>query len=420
VAKSRDIDAVLDRSAIDEPTQMSVAALPDVRVSGLARAGTTIIIGGIVFLQRLGIPAGGEGFIHLSLLTSLIGMAILSLAGALALSRWRTELWAVTVVALVISTFCQWHYWSPLSLGFLVAAYTPLVLVVEAADEEVYKTHLEPFQWFMIAVALLGVYQFATMDSSDPFDRFGSWVITGFNTHGALSYGSNVLRSNGYVLLEPSFFSQYCAIAIVMELTFFRKLWRIPLYAAGIFVAAGGTGLVILLIFVVAYAWHSNKLPQLAILAAIGLIVLWMFSDNVIVQNMLGRTSEVTEPGSSAYLRFVAPFLQLERQLVDLSSWIVGLGPGASSGERLRVEGWDPDEIGNLLAPIKMLIEYGLIGAVPFMIFVTKAFFDHSRSVVLSLAMFICYTFMSASLQHPPTVYLSYVICMMFPDTRRI
>jgi hypothetical protein len=350
----------------------------------------------------------------------LFGIATLSFSGALMLSRWRTELWAMTIVALAVSTFCQWHSWSALSLGFLVAAYTPLVLVVEGADEEVYKAHLEPFQWCMIGVALLGLYQFATMDASDPFDRFGSWVITGFNTHGALSYGSAVLRSNGYVLLEPSFFSQYCAIAIVLEFTFFHKLWRIPLYAAGIFVAAGGTGLTTLLIFVVAHAWHRNKMPQLAILAVVGLIVLWMFSDNVIVQNMLTRTSEFAEPGSSAFGRFVAPFVQISRQLVDLPSWIVGLGPGASSGDRLKLEGWSPDEIGNLMAPIKMLIEYGLVGAAPFMIFITRAFFDRSRSFVLSFAMFVCYTFMSSSLQHPPTVYLCYLICMMFPDRRRI
>src|SRR6185437_3222942 len=397
---------------------MSVADLPSIRTSGLSRAGTFIMIAGIVFLQRLGIPAGGEGFIHISLLTSLFGIAILGLSGALTLSRWRIELWAITVVALVISTICQWHYWSALSLGFLVAAYTPLVLVMEGADEEVYKAHLEPFQWFMGPVAILGVYQFVTADTFDPFERFGNWVITGFNTHGALSYGSTVLRSNGYVLLEPSFFSQYCAIAIVMEFTFFHRHWRIPLYVAGIFVAAGGTGSITLLIFLVAFAWHRNKMPQLVIVAAATLIGLWLFSDNAVVQNMLGRTSEFTEPGSSAYSRFVAPFLQVDRQLVDLPSWIVSLGPGASSGERLKLEGWSPDEIGDLMAPVKMLIGYGLLGAAPFMIFIARALFSHPRSVVLSVAMFVCYTFMSASLQHPPTVYLSYLICMMFPDGR--
>jgi hypothetical protein len=397
---------------------MSVAALPVARLNGFARIGMAIIIVGIIFTQRLGIPVGSDGFIPISLFTSLLGIAIMSLSGMLTLSRWRTELWAVTVVALVISTFSQWHYWSALSMWFLIVVYTPLVIVVEGVDNELYKVYLEPFQWLMVLVVLFGIYQFATVDTFDPFERFGSWVITGYNTHPPLAYGSSLLRSNAYVLLEPSFLSQYCAIALLMELTFFHKRWRIPLYAAGMFVSAGGTGLVVLSVFVVAYAWHHSKMPHLAILGVVSVIALWMFSDNAVVHNMLGRTSEFSEPGSSAYGRFVAPFLQVGKQLVDIASWSTGLGPGAASGDRLLLEGWDPDQVGNLMAPLKMVIEYGLIGAVPFTIFVTRAFFDRSRSNVVSFAMFICYTFMSSSLQHPPTVYLSYVISMMFPAER--
>ena len=405
---------------------MTVAALPVVRangharVNGLAWIGMVIIIAGIIFVQRLGIPAGSDGFIPICLLTSLLGLVIMGLGGALTVSRWRTELWAVTVVAVMISTLSQWHYWSALSLWFLVVVYTPLLLVVEGIDDEAFKTYLEPFQWLMIPVAMLAVYQFATVDSFDPFERFGSWVITGYNTHPPLSYGSSLLRSNGYVLLEPSFLSQYCAVAILMELTFYHKRWSIPLYAAGMFASAGGTGLVVLLIFVVAYAWRFDKIPHLAIICILGVVTLWMFSDNAVVQNMLGRTSEFTEPGSSAYGRFVAPFIQVGDQLLDVPGWTTGLGPGAGNGDRLILAGWSPDEVGNLMAPLKMLIEYGLIGAVPFTIFITRAFFDRSRSAVVSFAMFVCYTFMSTSLQHPPAVYLSYVISMMFPARRTV
>jgi hypothetical protein len=399
---------------------MSVAALPAARVNGLAWTGMVVIIAGIVFLQRLGIPGGGDSFIPISLLTSLLGLAIMGFGGVLTLSRWRTELWAFTVVALMISTFTQWHDWSALSLWFLVAVYTPLLLVVDGVDDESFATYLEPFQWFMMVVALLGVYQFVTVDPFDPFDRFGSWVITGYNTHPPLSYGSSLLRSNGYVLLEPSFLSQYCAVAILMELTFFRKKWRIPLYGAGMFASAGGTGLIVLLIFCVAYAWRYEKMPHLAILAVGGLVTLWMFSDNAVVQNMLGRTAEFSQPGSSAYGRFVAPFIQVGGQLVDVSGWVTGLGPGATNGDRLVAAGWSPDDLGNLMAPLKMVIEYGLVGAVPFTIFITRAFFDRPRSAVVSFAMFVCYIFMSTSLQHPPAVYLSYVISMMFPERRMV
>jgi hypothetical protein len=399
---------------------MSVAALPLARVNGLAWTGMVVIIAGIVFFQRLGIPAGAQGFIPICLLTSLLGLVIMGFGGALTLSRWRTELWALTVVALMISTSSQWHDWSGLSLWFLLAVYTPLVLVVEGIDDESFKTYLEPFQWFMIPVALLAVYQFATVDTFDPFERFGTWVITGYNTHPPLSYGSSLLRSNGYFLLEPSFLSQYCAVAIVMELTFFHKTWRIPFYAAGMFASAGGTGLVVLGIFVVAYAWRYDKMPHLAALAALGLVTLWMFSDNAVVENMLGRTAEFTEPGSSAYGRFVAPFIQVGGQLVDVSGWATGIGPGASNGDRLLAAGWNSDDVGNLMAPLKMAVEYGLVGAVPFTIFITRAFFDRPRSAVVSFAMFVCFIFMSTSLQHPPAVYLSYLISMMLPARRRV
>jgi hypothetical protein len=345
-------------------------------------------------------------------------MVIMAYSGVLTLSRWRVELWAITVAALVASTFFQWHDWSSLSMWFLLIVYTPLVLVVDGADEETYKAYLEPFQWLMIPVALLGVYQFVTVDTFDPFERFGSWVIVGYNTHPPLSFGSTLLRSNAYVLLEPSFLSQYCAIAILMELAFYHKRWRYPIYAAGLFSSAGGTGLVVLMIFAVSYAWRHKKMPHVAIAGAVALVTLSMFPDNPVIQNMLGRTTEITSPGSSGYGRFVAPFVQASIQLEDVPDWITGLGPGAGNGDRLVRSGWSLNEIANLMAPIKMVIEYGLMGAVPFMIFITRAFFDRSRSVVLSLAMFICYTFMSSSLQHPPAVYLSYVIAMMFPMRR--
>jgi hypothetical protein len=397
---------------------MSVTAVPAVRVSGLAWTGMVIIIAGIIFLQRLGIPLRGDEVIPITLFTSLLGIGLMVVAGVLTLSRWRTELWAFTVVAIMVSTFCQTRSWSALSMWFLLVVYTPLIFVAADADDETYKSYLEPFQWFMIPVALLGVYQFVTVDTFDPFARFGDWVITNFNTHPALSYGSRLLRSNAYVLLEPSFFSQYCAIAILMEMTFYRRWWRLPVYAAGLFCAASGTGTVVLLVFIVSWAWHHKKLPHLAVLGAVGLIAIATFSHNEVIGTMLGRTTEIEVQDSSAYGRFVWPFIQMSIQLTDIPRWITGLGPGSASGARLILAGWRPDEVGTLMAPLKMLIEYGLIGAAPFTIFITRAFFDHSRSFVVSFAMFLCFMVMSTALQHPPAVYLSYVISMMFPTGR--
>jgi hypothetical protein len=384
-----------------------------VPTNALARFGVALILAGIIFVQRVGIPTAGE-FIPITLFTSLLGMGMVATTGIMTLSRWRVELWTVTVAALVVS-ICFQKYWSLMSFMFLLAAYTPLVVVVVGTNQETYKTYVEPFQWMMVVVSLLGVYQFIHVDQFDPFERLGRWMITGYNTHPPLSYGASLLRSNGYVLLEPSFFSQYCATAILLELTFFRKYWRLPVYAAGMFSAASGSGLIVVMVFVVAYAWRQRMIFHLIIIGVVGLAALWVFSDNQVIQNLIGRTTEIEQPGSSAYGRFVSPFLQLSYQLEDLSAWLVGLGPGSASSARLLLAGASADWAGNIMAPIKMLIEYGMLGAIPFTVFITRAFFDGSRSYVMSFSMLLCYTVMSAQLQHPPTVYLSYVITMMFP-----
>jgi hypothetical protein len=384
------------------------------RANGLARIGLTIILGGILFAQRIGIPVGEE-FVPVSLLTSLLGMAVVATTGIMAVSRWRIELWAVTVAAMVVAIFFQ-ENWSLMSFLFLLAAYTPLVMVVVGSSEESYKTYIEPFQWMMVFVSFLGVYQFVRVDEFDPFERLGHWMITSYNTHPPLTYGAWLLRSNAYVTLEPSFFSQYCATAILLEITFFQRYWRLPIYAAGMFSAVSGTGLVVLMIFVAAYFWRNRMLPHLLLIGVAGITAIWVFSDNAVIQNLIGRTAEIERPGSSAYGRFVSPFLQISYQLTDLLGWLVGIGPGSASGGRLVLAGVSPDWTGNIIAPIKMLIEYGVFGGVPFIFFITRAFFDGSRSYLMSFAMLLSYTFMSAGLQHPPTVYLSYVIAMMFPQ----
>jgi hypothetical protein len=381
--------------------------------NGLIRFGMLIIIAGIIFVQRLGIPVGDQ-FVPLPLFSTLIGTGVIAVTGAFTLSRWKAEFWTITVAAMAVSIFFQ-EFFSPMSFWFLVIVYTPLVLVIDGVDDETYKTYLEPYQWMMIAVALMGVFQFVTVDSFDPFHRFGNWVIVGYNTHPPLSYGSAILRSNGYVLLEPSFLSQYCAIAILLELAFFHKLWRIPIYGAGMFASAGGTGIVVLLVFLISYAWHHKKIPHLIAIGVVGLFTLWMFSDNPVIANLFNRSTEIDQQGTSAQIRFVAPFRQVGYQLTDLADWIVGIGPGAANGNRLILSGWSIDQASNLMAWQKMLIEYGVLGAIPFTIFITRAFFYGSRSYVVSIAMFLCYMAMSASLQNPPAVYLSYIISMMFP-----
>jgi O-antigen ligase len=62
-----------------------------------------------------------------------------------------------------------------------------------------------------------------------------------------------------------------------------------------------------------------------------------------------------------------------------------------------------------------MLLEYGIIGTVPFLAFIVTRFFAGSRSKLLSGAVLLMYLFLSGSLLQPHTIYLFYVLVIMMP-----
>jgi hypothetical protein len=63
----------------------------------------------------------------------------------------------------------------------------------------------------------------------------------------------------------------------------------------------------------------------------------------------------------------------------------------------------------------KLLIEYGMLGLVPFMAFATYRFFAMPRSRVLAGALFVMYLFLSGSLLQPHTIFLFLVLAILFP-----
>lgn len=397
---------------------MDATAVPlsERRPISFVRLGVGVISIGILYFQRLGFPLGTQ-FVPICLAFALLGMGVIAAGGTMTISRWRIETWMATVACMIFTIFMQSGTFSTLSFFFLLVSYTPLVLIIGDASEEEYKSGLLPFQWALIPIALLGVYQFLSNDVSDPIkDHFGNWVVTGYQTHPYLNPTSQLHRSNGYFLLEPSSLSQTCAVALLMELTFFHSRWRSAVYAAGLVAAASGSGLVMFAVFLATYAWRHNKVPHVVGVVVVGLLAMWALSSNPIVSTLASRTTEISETGSSAYVRFLAPFIQASYQLGDdLSHWVIGQGPGASNPDRLLLAGWSVDQLGGGIAIVKMLVEYGLLGAIPFGVFLAGLFFGDSRSQVVSLALFLGYMFMSSALQSPHIIFLYYLVLMLFP-----
>ncbi len=172
--------------------------------------------------------------------------------------------------------------------------------------------------------------------------------------------GSGILRANGFFLVEPSVFSQFMAVGIIIEWLTFRRPPRMLLYVAALLMAVSGTGWLVLTAFLLSFlpTLSLRRLLQVfgLLLVCAAAIVAASFILPTITADLFDRTGELSQPGSSGYARFVTPFMALGHVLHD-APWtlVTGLGPGASQDLLLPFKY-------TLNTPVKIVMEYGVFG----------------------------------------------------------
>jgi hypothetical protein len=272
------------------------------------------------------------------------------------------------------------------------------------------------FQRVMLVMAVIALAQFAEqLTTHTHFSLFeyvpkGFW-IEGYNTRPTLGWGSDFRKSNGEFFLEPSFLSQFLAVAVIIEVLFFGNWRRIALYGAGIFCSFSGTGMLLLVLFGIATVIKARRYEFLYALPVL-LLVFLLLQDNPYVMAITGRINEFGAEGSSASIRFDAPneaLLDLVNR--DFVGFLIGRGPGVVD-QLGKIFGFGES---NYPALHKLLIEYGLVGTVPFMAFLCWRFFAWPRSRILAGALFFMYMVLSGSLLQPHTIFLAYVLAIALP-----
>jgi hypothetical protein len=112
-------------------------------------------------------------------------------------------------------------------------------------------------------------------------------------------------------------------------------------------------------------------------------------------------------------MRFITPILGIPDALGDsLQTWLGGLGPGIVRNF---------DFYGYVVNPFpfsKLMIETGLIGAIPFTIFVAYCFFNRPFSRPISAALYLMYALLSGGLLQPHTVFLFLFLSIIFVRPR--
>ncbi len=320
-------------------------------------------------LQRFAVPAGGE--LKISLATPLVlGLAAWGLvSGTLIIERRRMALYFGLCAVALFSVGTQINLplaiaprMSLTSLAYWLAITAFAVLRFRHSVSEVAFFRIVSFCLAVVAVA--GLAQFILQFANASLFAFSGIVPDNFLIEEQyavtipIDHGLN--RSNGFFLVEPSVFSQFMAIGVIVEALYFRRATYFALFFAALLASVSGTGWMVLGSYIIVLAISSGRRGLLgAILLAAGCALAFTALSLVlpdVADMMSGRLSEFTLPGTSGHERFVTPFMALQ-SLLDAAPWsiVTGIGPGAS--EQIIIP-----YVYHLNTPIKVLMEYGAFG----------------------------------------------------------
>jgi hypothetical protein len=351
-----------------------------------------------LFLTRFALTLG-ERELSLPLVVVLLGSALLIVTGAVQVSATRVLLFctamAAMLVAIVLGGSVRVSWASYLNVVLVYACYLGV-----APDEREFERAIGLFRSLMVVIAIAGILQFfAQVVVKGPTlftfaGIFPSQIIShGFHYVIPAPGLGGLNKSNGFFLVEPSSFSQLTALAIIIELEFFKPSWRLGLFGAGLVLSFSGTGLLLFLAIVPLYMIRRGwgGLFLLAVPAT-------LFAAAVLagpkLLALLNRVSEFGSDQSSGFARFLSPFYLFDEYLFPrLDTTLFGMGPGS-------IEPYFKLTAFQLHDPTwgKLIFEYGLVGAVPFMIFVLHCFFAGTRSVWLATALFLNYLILGGNL----------------------
>lgn len=380
-------------------------AAPSRRTDPVVMAGLTAIIFGCIFLQRLAVPVGAIQ-LSLSFLVGYGGLAYLMMRGRIVLSFPLCILFFVVMAALTMSILHSGSSASLMSFFYLFSIYSLYLFKVRGDGQAAAEDIRELYQRFMLVAAAGGIAQFCLqfvlpqellfpLETFVPLPfKFGEI----YNVIIPLTYGSPIFKSNGIIFLEPSFFSQFLALAFILELSGRQRASRLGLLAGGLLVAYSGTGLLLIALFLPYLMLRRGNL-YLLLFAIAGVIILAFSATALNLDTFLGRVGEFNSPESSGFARFVSPFYLFRDFMETPSAFLLGLGPG--SIDEVMKQASYRGYVSHDPTWIKAVLEYGVVAGLLLLGYVVAAFFAGSRDKVFSGVLLCLFLFMGGYLLNP-------------------
>lgn len=315
-------------------------------------------------VQRISLPG-----LNIPLTVPLIVLWLLAgwQLGLLAIEPRRTFLWLIAAGAsafvvlpqtlLVNNLFISVNSWL-----FWIVFWFPACFMFADRSRATFQRVLASVTnigvWLgAVSTAFLAV-QFAGMPYRDVVADLvpARFLVAGFNTAYPFFYGSPLIKSNGWLALEPSFMSFTLGLCVMAGLLSGARVWKVAVAGIGMLCTVAGSGFAIVLVGVLImvlnrqyYLLRRYLIPG-AILAAITL-------PTAMGQQILARMTEGQSSNTSTALRTVEPYLYLVPKWIDSFPRVLFGGGAGSSRELTAGAGVD-----GLIVPTigKVFYDYGV------------------------------------------------------------
>lgn len=335
----------------------------------------TVIIAASMFLQRFGLPVGGKTINLVGVIG--LGAAMVGLArGVLTFSQARLSAFVVlcmlALIGLAYHQMTPARFAAPSSLAsvsqfLLLSGFATLSFTVPISEAVFFRRINAVFA----IIAAAGIVQFLLQFVGIHLFAF-TGIVPGalltedsYNLQIPIGVGS-LLKSNGFFLLEPSIFSQFMAMAMIVEIVAFRRTAFLALFAGGLLLSMSGTGWIVLASFIASVAFSMGRRGVVISIATLGVLTILVLSASTLAPDLAAafnaRLDEVFRQSTSGHMRFVTPFWLLSDVFTrDPGAWLLGIGGGMS--EQLTM----PYEY-DVNTPVKIAVEYGVPALVAYIV----------------------------------------------------
>jgi hypothetical protein len=361
----------------------------------------TLLIGPTI-LQRFALPFANSKISICTLWFYGTLALLLLLKRNVVIDSSRLVCFGAFIALAITSSFINRDYASTLSFVLLVTIYAPFALRLDLSGED-YRALLKLYQGLALACVAFGALQFGAQfvfgaQAMFPFDHLlpDSLFIKGFNLRIPVAPGAPYLKSTGLWFLEPSHFSQISALSLIIEALFFRRLIWLAGFGGGVFLSFSGTGIMLLMVIAPLVLLKRRSFAFLALGLVAGIVALTA-GEALFVSAFTDRINTFSNTQSSAYARFIAPVVLLADMV---STGGIHLLFGYGAGTMDTVTG-STDFTSHDTSWIKLVHEYGVLGAAAFLSFYVLSVVKRAPSPLLAAALLVEFLFLGGYLLSP-------------------